>query len=210
MKKGPTLLLLAGGSAFSFLDFIETEVFSPNITIAMGDERYDRDEKVNNFTQLSKTQFYKTASASGAHFFDSHVQKNESFEEFGDRFEKNIQRWLIENPEGTIVATFGVGEDGHTAGILPFPENPEHFKNLFEKNPTSVIFDAGTKNQFPFRATVTLPFIRTKIQSAIVYCIGEKKREALTKISAPEGKIWETPARVLREIKDVSLFTDIV
>ncbi|MDD5050187.1 MAG: 6-phosphogluconolactonase [Candidatus Pacebacteria bacterium] len=207
--KTPTLLLLAGGSAFSLLDSVETKVFSSNLTIGMGDERYDTEEMANNFAQLMKTEFYVEAMAKGAQFFDSRVETDETFEQFGERFKKNITDWIIKNPNGSIVATFGIGEDGHTAGILPFPENPALFEEIFEKNDTAVAYDAKGKNVYPHRVTITLPFIRTKIHAAIVYSIGEKKRNALSKALGPSGYVSETPARVLKEIRNTSLFTNL-
>jgi 6-phosphogluconolactonase/glucosamine-6-phosphate isomerase/deaminase len=38
---------------------------------------------------------------------------------------------------------------------------------------------------------------------------GENKKEALTKVLAEEGSLVETPGRILRELREVKLFTDI-
>ncbi|MDD5357192.1 MAG: 6-phosphogluconolactonase [Candidatus Pacebacteria bacterium] len=208
-EKIPTLLLLAGGSAFSFLDFVDSKVFSSNLTIGMGDERYSIDENINNFSQLQKTQFFADATKGGVQFFDSRVETDETFEQFGERFRKNIEDWILKNPEGNIIAILGIGEDGHTAGILPFAENPDLFDKLFEQNEIAVAYDAKGKNLYPHRVTITLPFIRSKIQKSIVYATGEKKRQALGKIFAPAGHLSETPARILKEMKHVILFSDI-
>ncbi len=208
-KQHPTLLLLAGGSAFSFLDLAHPEIFSQNLTIGMEDERYSFDESINNFSQLTKTKFYSQGLKRGVHFIDSRVKNGESFEKFGERFARSIENWLTENPRGEVVATFGIGEDGHTAGILPHPKNREEFETLFEQSATAIAFDAKEKNLYPLRVTVTLPFIRTKIQKALVYIVSEKKREAFKKVLATEGTIEETPAKVLKEIPNVIFFSNI-
>ncbi len=208
-KKQPTLLLLAGGSAFSFLEYVDTAVLSETLTIGMTDERFSRDEAVNNFEQFTQTIFYAEAKQHGVHFLDSSVGEKESLENFGTRFEQNISDWIEQNTNGTIVATFGIGEDGHTAGIMPFPENPSRFDELFEKNPISVAYNAMEKNQYSLRTTVTLDFVRRRVQSAVVFASGEGKRTALEKVMHKEGTLAETPARIVREIKNLNLYTDI-
>ncbi|MDD4989342.1 MAG: 6-phosphogluconolactonase [Candidatus Pacebacteria bacterium] len=209
VTKEPTLLLLASGSALLFLDLIDREALTSNLTVGMVDERYSEDPNINNFAQLKKTKFYATAEKRRVHFFDSQVKKDETLEQYGRRFAENIEDWLRENPKGHLIATFGMGEDGHTAGIFPYPENPEEFRSLFEKNPTATAYDAKNKNMYSLRVTTTYTFIKTKIDKALIYITGEKKRKALARVLSSSGTIEETPGRIWREMRDVKIFSDI-
>jgi len=205
------LLLLSGGSAFDLLSHIDEAILTDKTTIAVLDERYSTDPKINNFAQVQQTPFYTTTQESGVKTIDTTVQENETMEQLATRFQSSLQEWKKNNPDGEIVAIVGIGPDGHTSGILPFPENPALFAELFE-NPDKwvVSYDADGKNPYRYRATTTNIFLRNFIDHAVVYAVGENKKEALTRLIAETGSLAETPARVLREMKCVDLFTDVV
>lgn len=206
----PVLLLLSGGSCFLLLDSIHQTTLGSHVLIAMLDERADTREEVNNFAQLTKTDFYAKAIAQGAQFVDSRLMPGEHAGELAERMNKIFFDWLADHANGNVLATIGVGADGHIAGIMPFPENPQKFTELFENNKRQVIdYDAGNKNEYPLRVTVTLPFLRKNITNAIVYAVGEAKQPALARVLTERGTLAETPARILREMNDVLLFTDI-
>lgn len=206
----PVLLLLSGGSAFSLLENISHEVLGPHMTVGVLDERYSTDESVNNFAQFAHTALYASALAVGAVFIDTRVTNNETQEQLRKRFETDIRNWLERNSVGVVVATMGVGIDGHTAGIMPFSKNQEAFQQLFEDNTKWVAaYDAGDKNLYPRRITVTLPFLSGHVDYAFVYAVGEEKKDALGRIFAKEGSLTETPARIMRDMKNVQFFTDV-
>lgn len=202
------LLLCSGGSAFELLREIPKESLGPHVTLGVLDERYSTDGAVNNFSQLQKTEFYTIAVDAGAHTIDTRPQEKETIEHLAQRFEKELRFWRTNNPDGIVIATMGIGPDGHTAGIMPFPEDPEQFRKYFENPDVWVCgYDAGEKNQYPLRVTTTIPFLK-EIDHSIAYCTGENKREAVTRVLTDEGTYAETPARVIRDIKNVTLFTD--
>ncbi len=205
----PTLLLVAGGSSFALLDFVEEKVLTKNLTVGMSDERFDQNLLINNFTQLKKTNFYKRALERDVTFFDSSVQVAELFEQYGMRFEKNISDWFEKNKNGKVIATFGIGGDGHTCGIMPFPENPELFKNLFESEKLSADYNATGKNEFPLRVTITNTFLREHVFAGVVYTTGEGKRKVFENVKNEKGSLAETPARILLEIPNITFFTDL-
>jgi len=43
----------------------------------------------------------------------------------------------------------------------------------------------------------------------VVFMVGEEKRNALERVLAEEGMLAETPARIVREMRDATIFTDI-
>lgn len=203
------LLLVSGGSAFSLLSGIEQESLGPHVTFGVLDERFSTDPEVNNCAQLFTLQFNATAREQGAHPIDTRVIHNdETIEVFAKRFETELHTWRARNPEGVVVITEGVGPDGHTAGIMPYSEDEMYFLQTFDSPDRFVVgYDAKEKNAHPLRVTVTLPFLRTWVDHSVCYVVGDDKLLALRRIQAHDGTVPETPGRIIREMKDVSLFT---
>ncbi len=196
---GPVLFLSSGGSSLELLNGLQ---IGENVTVSVLDERYSTDPAVNNFVQL----FERIRPNA---FIDTRVGQNEILEQLAERFEKELRMWKEKNPEGKIVITQGMGFDGHVAGIMPYPENRELFRQMFENRERWVVgYDAAGKNQYPLRITVTFPFLR-QVDYSIGYIMGEAKRDALSRVTASEGSLPETPGRILREMKSVKIFTDI-
>jgi len=224
-SKYPILLLLSGGSSFDILKFVDIPTTLKSFTVGMVDERFSTDQIVNNFSQfmaegglalgiqkgqtLGSPSFYDRAELAGASFIDSRVKPEESILVFCKRLEQEIEAWMKENPSGKIITTLGIGEDGHIAGIMPYPNDPDEFKNLFEKYVGWIVaYDAGDKNKYPLRVTANNWFLRQKVDYAVVYAVGGKKKSALTKVFAKVGTLAETPARIIYEMKNVQIFTD--
>lgn len=209
-KNKPCLLLLSGGSAFDLLTYIDDKNLNDKTTLAVLDERYSTNPNENNFAQFKQNLFYSIAQGKNCNMIDTTVHANETKEQLAQRFQNKLQEWKNNNPSGETVAIVGVGPDGHTSGILPFPENPKRFAELFAKpNQLVVSYDAHSKNPYRYRVTTTITFMRNFIDHAIVYAVGENKRGALTQILADSGSLAATPARIFREMKQVRLFTDI-
>jgi 6-phosphogluconolactonase/glucosamine-6-phosphate isomerase/deaminase len=202
------LLLLSGGSAFALLEGITNHVLGDHITLAVLDERASIDPDINNFAQLTNTNFYKSARAAGCKEIDTLPHENESKEELAIRFEQSLKSWKESNPNGIVIATIGMGPDGHTSGVMPFPEDAKLFEKLFCSENWVVAYDAGDKNQYPLRVTTTLTFMNNVIDKGIVYITGENKRSAIELIADENIGIHQIPAKILKEM-DVKVFTDI-
>lgn len=201
------LFLTSGGSSFDLLINLK---IPRNVSIGVLDERYSEDSMVNNFAQLKNTGFFKRSEKLFEQILDTSVHKEENLEQFASRFESLLKGWKAQFPKGVIIATVGMGPDGHVSGIMPYPENEVMFESLFNDPRNWVAgYDADDKNQYSKRATTTLPFLRDHIDYAVAYISGENKREALSRVLAEEGKLNETPARILHEMKNATLFTDM-
>src|SRR3989344_5198527 len=204
------LLLLTGGSEMEMFEFVKPEVLGTHITMTILDERFSEDPKVCNFLRLKTLRFYERAVEADVNIFDTSLKVGETMGELVARFETMIREWRDENPRGAVISTFGIGEDGHICGIMPHPENPQKFSELFENDSHWVVgYDAGLKTQFPLRVTTTFSFLRKNLTAGIAYLSGEKKRAALKSLLAPRGALAETPARILNELPNMTLFTDI-
>ncbi len=208
-EKIPVLFLVSGGSAFALLDGVDPSVFGPYLTIGVLDERYSEDPMVNNFSQLMKTHFYGTARSAGCPFIDTRLLQSETQEALRMRFEKALKQWRQDHAEGKIVITQGMGPDGHTSGVLPFSEDERGFIDTFN-NPDhwTAAYDAAGKNPYPLRVTTTLSFLR-QVDASILFVCGADKKEALKKVLAHEGSLAQTPARIINDMPQVFVFTDI-
>jgi len=69
-------------------------------------------------------------------------------------------------------------------------------------------YDAKERNEYPQRATITLPFLR-EIDHSVMYMVGMEKKDALSRMLNAKGMLFETPARIVHEMKEVHIFTDI-
>jgi 6-phosphogluconolactonase/glucosamine-6-phosphate isomerase/deaminase len=181
-----------------------------HITIGVLDERYSQNLLDNNFSQLSKTDFYERAKSSGALFIETYMKDGETLDSMASFMNNEWKKWKMENREGKIYVTLGMGKDGHIAGVMPFPENPFLFKELFETEQDFVVgYDASIKNKIPFRSTSTISFLKIYVDYAVIYITGESKYISLRKVFAKDGKISEIPARIINTMKSKVLFTDL-
>jgi len=205
----PVLLLLSGGSALQLVESIDSMYLSENTVITVLDERIGSDDN-SNFYQLMQTPFYREANERGSRFFDVRAKEGETEKDVAARLQKMFAMLLKMMPTCAIIATMGIGPDGHTAGVMPYPEEEEYFTQTFDEEKQWIIgYDAGEKNQFAQRVTVSLSFLRDHVDYAIAYACGQDKKESLHAVLKKEGDLATTPARVLQEMRSVDLFTDV-
>jgi 6-phosphogluconolactonase/glucosamine-6-phosphate isomerase/deaminase len=207
-KKGPVLLLLSGGSSLALLEHVNKAVFSAKLTLAVLDERYSTDAAVNNFSLLRETGFFSKAIAEGASFISTAIEKGVGHGAAAEKFERSLRVWRQNNPSGSIIITIGIGADGHTAGMMPYPENKKEFEYLFERDNWVTSYDAHDKDRFPLRVTTTMTFLRIQVDAAVAYITGEEKKDAYRKILA-KTDYNKVPARIIAELKRAFIFTNI-
>jgi 6-phosphogluconolactonase/glucosamine-6-phosphate isomerase/deaminase len=200
----PILLMLSAGSALSILDFVPVSGFAPHLTITVLDERYSTDKKVNNFAQLEATNFYNTALRAGVNFISTIVQEGESLDGLRLRFETALRTWKEKYKEGVVIATMGIGADGHTAGI---------FSGGYGVDFDGEAWVAGysvpsTVHEYTDRVTVTKTFLRQEVTSAVVFAVGEEKKPHIQKILDGTCVLENLPSCVIREMREVKLVTD--
>ncbi len=206
---GPLLFLLAGGSSLALLDSIRTQFLGAHMMIAMSDERFSLDPEINNFSQITRTSFYRNAQSRSVSFIETLPVPNETLTAFGERFDAELKSWRAKSPTGSVVMTQGIGPDGHTCSIMPFPHDKKKFDELFEnKEKWAVGYDAGFMTAHPQRATATLSFLREEVSESIAYAVGSSKRAALKKLLKKDQNLNDVPAFILREMKKVTVFTD--
>jgi len=202
-SKKSILLMVSGGSAFSLLDFVEPSVLGPHITLTVLDERFSSDPAINNFTQLEQTKFFASCINKRVQTISTKVLEYESLHGLHNRFDTALHTWKEQNEDGVIIATMGIGPDGHTAGIFP----GEHGVD-FNDNTWVVGYTVPKEvNQYPERVTVTNTFLRNKVDQAIVYAVGSDKYRLIQKLQATETSIQEIPATIFKEMPFLIIFT---
>ncbi len=203
-KEHPILLMLSGGSAFEILAHVDIEALGPHITLSVLDERYSTDLHINNFSQLSLTDFFARATASGAQCILTEITE-ESSEEVAVQWEVSLRVWKSVHPDGVVLATMGIGPDGHTAGIFPRVPNVD-----FSGEPLVVAYTVPEgAHQYSERITTTFTFLTEWVDEAIVYAVGEEKKDVLIKLEKGESSPEEMPANIFHEMHSVKLYTDI-
>jgi 6-phosphogluconolactonase/glucosamine-6-phosphate isomerase/deaminase len=93
------------------------------------------------------------------------------------------------------IGFFGIGPDGHTAGILP--------GSIAESATTTTVSYQAEKF---LRVTITKPVIGS-LDEAIVYAIGENKWPIVEALSGTMERA-EWPAMSLKQARRLTLFTD--
>ncbi len=204
------LLLLSGGSALKLLGSgFDFSVLGPHVTIGVLDERYTEDENFSNYAQLVKSGFIDKAQEAGCHeFIDTRVKNGETSSDLRTSYDLALLRWHEDNPLGKIVATIGMGDDGHTAGIIPGGNN---FEQIFSRlNPRWVEELVVPSQPEGARARVTTTFsFLAMIAYGVMVVIGEGKMKAMKKLTDKDGSDLETPARWYRKTAGtIKCYTD--
>jgi len=193
---GPVLWLVSGGSNVAIQIRVMasvTDVQSANLTILPVDERYGPyGHKVSNSTAMRKAGF----DPKNANWIDI-LAGNPSIEEATARLASHLSEAVAN--ESTVLATLGIGSDGHTAGILP--------GSVAVESPALAVWYVADDFQ---RITLTAGALRDHCDYAFVSTFGEEKIPAIKSLIAvaPIDTIATTPALVLHDINHTTLFTD--
>lgn len=203
------LLCLSGGSALELLNEFDFSVIGENVTLTVLDERFSTNPAINNMAQIEKIGFLHRAREVGCQVIDTRVNEGETMEEVVVGFNMALVRWQENNPTGKIVATAGMGPDGHTSGIIPQSRN---FDKLFMHDSGRYVVGYTAANQPEDRnqrVTTNFEFLRL-VAFAVLVVMGEEKKSAETRLLANQGSLAETPARIWRETRGMAtMFTNL-
>lgn len=207
----PTLLLWSGGSVAEVAKLlIEKHHQFSNLswlTMSLVDERYGQPHhQDSNEVLLQSTDIIDQLIEKGGKwepFLTGLSLKNET-----NRLDQLFTKYFKTH---TIIGIFGVGEDGHTAGVLPIFDNRNDFDQLFNSDQDIVDYDLDQlhntyPNQFKQRITLSISGIN-RLNQRIVFAQGEKKREVLQKLKANQQELSHFPAQIFNQTES-ELFTD--
>lgn len=190
----PVLWLLTGGSNIA----VETRVMAAlaptnfaNLTMVLTDERHGEPGHADsNFFQLQQAGFntrgaiFKDILTPGATLVDC-------AEAAGLVMKKAF------SGAGEVIGFFGMGADGHIAGILP--NSPAAVRD--EK--WMIGYDGGQ-----FRRITLTPFALSHVQTAYVGAFGPEKLTALETLQHTMLPMPEQPAQILRSLPTVYIYNN--
>ncbi len=201
----PTLFLSAGGSSLAVLAELTDFDGWQSVTVTTLDERVTNKADDRNFYQLQQTPVirkHKSEIEVINPLPDPSIKPTEA----GRRFADKLNQWQNTHQSGRIIATVGIGEDGHVAGMIPTEK--ETFQTRFQSDAVAVGYEDHTlDNEFAKRITTTMTFISDYLDQAIAYAVGESKCPVLAELATTQAKTWNRPAEILKQTP-TELFTD--
>lgn len=193
--KHSILLLVSGGSAIS----IETDVIRqlqdcPNILGVLPiDERFGPQGHADSNIAALLSQIPLTNSVA----LHDILAQNVSFDQTVEYYSSLTQDLF--SKADYIVGIFGVGTDGHTAGILP---------NSPASTDTVATVIGYSWNDYE-RMTLGISSL-LQIDTAFVLAYGPGKKNAIEKLYEKTEPFESLPAKLLYDIADVTIYNDYI
>ena len=186
------LWLVPGGSAMKVATKVLAgleDIDTSKLCITLTDERYGRPGHADeNWIQLEQLGF--NVSTINAY----RVLRGEDIETTAQDFSDKLER-LFETHDYKI-GLFGIGADGHTAGIKP------HTVAV-----TSDEYAAQFEGADFARVTMT-PKAVAVLDEVVAYAHGSEKYPALRQLLHENVDIYDQPAQALKAVPKVTLFSD--
>lgn len=190
------LWLLSGGSniaisveAFNILKKEYPARIMPNLAVTLTDERYGKPgHHDSNWQHLLDAGFMMKDIWAVPVL--SNLPLDKTVEKYIENY-KEMSHWA-----DVVIGQFGIGPDGHIAGILP-----GSIAVTCKENACG--YDGG---KF-VRVTLTPHAIRS-IDSAYTFAFGSSKKEAVEKLHKDDISISDLPAQVLKKIPESCLYSD--
>ncbi|BCX14112.1 MAG: hypothetical protein KatS3mg085_644 [Candidatus Dojkabacteria bacterium] len=204
-ESNPILFLSSGGSCIEVLN--SNLVALDSLTVGIIDERFTSNVSEQNFRKLINSEFIKINK--NLRLLNQEINENEALEDYTQKFFAAISGWLSDNKKGKVVASLGMGADGHVAGIFP-NKNIQLFNQRFI-NPAKLVvgYKLDKKDTvFLERVTVSLYFLEHFVDFAISVVMGENKKEVFLKLKE-DVPINLMPYQIVKKIKKAKIFTDI-
>jgi 6-phosphogluconolactonase/glucosamine-6-phosphate isomerase/deaminase len=190
------LWLLSGGSnisisilVFQILKSKYSAIIKNNLAVTLTDERYGVvGHPDSNWQQLLEAGFDFSTIKSVPVLFDLDL------DETVKKFNKNYIELI--NWADITIGQFGLGADGHVAGVLP---------DTFgvTSNNTACGYDGGKFT----RVTVTLNTIKN-INIAFTFAFGEAKKDVIEILKSEKISLTHMPAQILKQVQESYLYTD--
>lgn len=189
LGKGSVLLLLSGGSNIGISRLIRDKLDIGNtLTVGLIDERYgEPGHEDSNWQKLVEAGFD----------FDETVQLPVLD---GSDIETTARNYSLKLEEAfaasnTVIGVFGIGEDGHTAGVLP-------------GSPAVKTDDIVSRFKAKdFERITTTPALIDRFDTAFLVAIGGDKREQLNKLIGEELPVSTQPVQYLKKARQLIIIS---
>lgn len=161
-----------------------------NLTIFLTDERYGEVGHINsNAKQLHDAGFQPKDAV-----FVAMLNPGFSMEETQERYAQALER-AVDHAD-IVIGQFGIGADGHIAGILP---------HSLAVNALGWI--VGYEAPHYMRVTLTFEALR-HVKTAYAMVFGEDKKDALTKLRDESIELAKQPSQILKELSEAYVYND--
>ncbi len=161
------------------------------LTILQTDERFGAyNHPDSNWLQLHQAGFNPT----GAKTETILTKDNLSLEDSVKRYDEIVRRVLKSN--AMIIGQFGIGVDGHIAGILPGSPAVD-----------AQDYVIGYETEQFTRVTLT-PRAISRINMAYAFVFGESKKVALNNLYSKNLSLSEQPSQILKQIEPAYIYSD--
>lgn len=193
LESGESVLwLVPGGSAMGVATKVLeslVEVDTGSLCITLTDERYGKPgHEDENWTQLMQLGF--AVESINAY----RVLRGESPEDTAKDFSSKLHKLF--NTYSYRIGLFGMGADGHTAGIMPG-------STAVESDELAVYFEGY---DYP-RVTMTGEAIG-QLDEAVLFAYGESKHGQIRRLIYDDIDYDEQPAKFLLDVDKFSIYTD--
>lgn len=189
------LWLIPGGSGIDAAIQVAQHLESQDLTqlyVTLTDERYgDLGHADENWQQLLDKGF----SLPGAQLYRV-LQQGLDRQQTADAFAETINTFMQKTDYA--IGYFGIGADGHTAGIKP--------KTVAVTAEALAVGYEGPDFQ---RITMTFAAIKG-LDEAVVYAVGDAKWQVIQNLLHDDLALDEQPAQILNRVPKVTIFTDYV
>lgn len=195
LRLGPTLWFVSGGTniplSVSAMRQIDAEL-TPNLTIALADERFvSYDDPSSNLKQLKDAGF----DSKKGKIIEVLKEQPKSLENTLEDYQRVIE--TIMRDSKNIIGQFGMGIDGHIAGILPYS---------LAANTTDDLFTAYVSNPYT-RITITFNGIK-RINTVFLIALGKNKFTSLENLINHDLSLNEQPAQIIKQISEAYVYND--
>ncbi len=161
-----------------------------NLTVMPGDERFGPvGHADSNWFQMEKEGF----ALPGARLVPLLV--GDDRQTTTDKYAENLKKYIAE--ADYVLGFFGVGADGHTAGMLP--GTPPLGSSEYAASYQAAQYE---------RVTVT-PVVIDMLDEAVAFAVGENKWPILRNLNK-EVPAEDNPVQLLKRVPEFTLFTDCV
>jgi 6-phosphogluconolactonase/glucosamine-6-phosphate isomerase/deaminase len=193
LDKKPVLWLVSGGSNVPISVTVMSNLpkqLTERLTILLIDERFGSVGHVDsNAEQLRRAGF----NPQQANFIK--VLSGQSWPDTVTQYNQIVQTQFDQH--SAIIGQFGIGADGHTAGLLPH-------------SPATVVTDrlvTGYQGPDYQRITLTFPALR-QVQTAYVFAYGANKLTALQQLKDENLALKTQPAQIFKVLTQAYIYND--
>jgi 6-phosphogluconolactonase/glucosamine-6-phosphate isomerase/deaminase len=192
LSKGKRVLwLVPGGSSIAIAAAVAKQLQGvplEKLTVTLTDERFGEvDHPDSNWRQLSKAGFELPGAALRPVLKGRDMAA--TVRNFADTLEEEFDR------ADYRIGFFGIGPDGHTAGILPG-------SSAVDADDMTNGYDAGN-----FRRITMTPIAIEQLDEAVVYAVGEAKWPVIDELSTSIDP-GDQPAQILKTVPLLTVFND--